>query len=56
MSLEFLDICSGCLIPDIMHDILEGTYTLYTCILHVACTMYYVTYIQWNLSLWAPLI
>ena len=24
MSLEYFDLCSGCLVPDILHDVLEG--------------------------------
>ena len=24
MNLEYFDLCSGCLVPDILHDVLEG--------------------------------
>ena len=44
LSLDYFDLCSGVLLPDIMHDILEGAlkHELKLLLQHCVCTQHYV--------------
>ena len=44
LSLNYFDLCGGVLLPDIMHDILEGAlqHELKLLLQHCVCTQHYV--------------